>query len=233
VSGVTVSGNFTGDTGGPASAITNSAGQVTLQSPLVKDGANWTFCVTNATGGGHDYNPGANAEDCDSTGATATFGSVSGQVTDGATSLGLAGAGVSTDSGQNAITDNGGFYTIGQVPTGARTVTATASGYLPMQKQAQVTEGATSTADFALVAETSGSGAIRGTVTDSGGAKIEGVLVMTDTGHSAVTNKGGKYSIQSVPAGNRVVTASKIGYATQQKAALVAAGQNTTVDFTL
>lgn len=79
-----------------------------------------------------------------------------------------------------------------------------------------------------------GTGTIKGTVTAANtGAKLGGVLVTTDTGQSATTNNGGKYTINNVPAGSRTVTASKTGYVTQQQPATVTAGQTTTVNFAL
>ncbi|HNB54723.1 MAG TPA: hypothetical protein PK530_22430, partial [Anaerolineales bacterium] len=72
VSGATVTGNFTGDSSSAASGVTNASGQVTLLSPIVRNGANWTFCVTNVTLAGWTYNPSANVETCDSTGTPPT-----------------------------------------------------------------------------------------------------------------------------------------------------------------
>lgn len=79
-----------------------------------------------------------------------------------------------------------------------------------------------------------GTGTIKGTVTDANtGARLGGVLVTTDTGQSATTNNGGKYTLNNVPEGNRTVTASRTGYVTQQQPATVVAGQTTTVNFAL
>lgn len=67
-SGVTVSGWFTGDTSGSASATTGGAGTATLESALKKGGSSWTFCVTALSGSGIMYDAEADAESCDSTG---------------------------------------------------------------------------------------------------------------------------------------------------------------------
>jgi choice-of-anchor B domain-containing protein len=234
VSGVMVDGTFTGDWSGSASATTGASGQATLQTPPVKNGSNWTFCVANAAISGWTYDQGANVEGCDSTGGSTTIGTIAGRVTDSSTGLPIVGANVSTDTGPSDTTDTSGNYTISSVPTGNRTVTALSNGYASQQQQTNVSEATTSVLDFALVPETSGgSGAIKGTITDSTGAKLGDVLVMTDTGQSAITNNGGKYMIQDVSEGTRTVTASKSGYATQQQTATVIAGQTTTVDFSL
>ena len=72
VSGATVNGAFTGDSNNSASGATNASGQITLTSSIVKNGSNWTFCVNTVTKSGLTYNPAANAETCDSTGADPT-----------------------------------------------------------------------------------------------------------------------------------------------------------------
>ncbi len=165
---------------------------------------------------------------------TATFGTVTGTVTDSSTGNPIQGASVSADTGQNDTTDQNGDYTLSNVPTGNRTITASASGYVMQQKPATVNDGQTTIVDFALDPEPAGNGTIKGTVRDaSTGSKLGGVLVTTDTGESATTNNGGKYTIRNVPAGNRTVTASLSFYVTQQQPATVVAGQTTTVDFDL
>ena len=82
-------------------------------------------------------------------------GTIDGTVTDGATSLPIEGAAVSADSGESDTTDFNGGYALTSVPTGARTVTATAPGYDDQSKPASVGDGTTTTVDFALVATSS------------------------------------------------------------------------------
>jgi hypothetical protein len=233
VGGVAVSGSFTGDWNGSASALTDSAGQASLQTPPVKNGSNWMFCVEIATKDGWSYGAGANIETCDSTSGGSTVGLVTGRITDASTELPIQSASVSTDTGQSALTDGQGNYQLVSVPTGSRTVTASASGYVSVQSTVNVSDSATSTADFALSPPSGGSGAIKGTVTDSSGTKLGGALVQTDSGQSALTNSGGKYTIQNVPAGTRTVTASKPGFLSQIQTAQLLSGQNLTVDFSL
>ena len=234
VSGVSVSGSFTGDWSGTVSASTDSAGQATLETPPVKNGSNWTFCVESLAKDGWAYDDAANGEDCGGTNTPSTVGSVAGQVTDSSTGLPVSGASVSTDTGQSGQTDSVGSYQLSGVPTGSRTVAASAGGYATTTKTALVIEGSTVVVDFDLTPETSsGSGTIKGTVTASNGTKMRDVLVETDTGHSAVTNNGGQYTIQNVPSGNRTVTASKQGYISDAQAVQLSSGQNLTVSFTL
>ena len=173
--------------------------------------------------------------DCVGCTATAT-GSITGRVTDSSSGDPIEGASVSANTGQSTTSTPDGSYTLTDVPTGDRTVTASASGYVSLSQTTTVTDGGTSMVHFPLDPETTGggTGTIKGTVTDDNtGAKLVGVTITTDTGESAITNRGGKYSIKDVPEGERTVTASKNGYVTQPKAATVVAGGTTTVDFAL
>jgi hypothetical protein len=54
-----------------------------------------------------------------------------------------------------------------------------------------------------------------------------------DTGQSATTNRGGKYSTSDIPAGQHTATASIAGYTTETKPVTVVADQTTVVDFAL
>jgi len=172
----------------------------------------------------------------DSTQPTQPTGSIKGTVTDSSTGNPIVGASVSTDSGQSGTTDAGGNYTLGDVPVGDRTVTASATGHVTQQKQTTVTDGGESQLDFALdpASTGGGTGTIKGRVTDAGtGAKLAGVLVETDTGQSARTNRGGRYTLKDVPQGVRTVTATADGYAPKSQQVNVVAGGTATADFAL
>jgi hypothetical protein len=120
------------------------------------------------------------------------------------------------------------------VPAGSRTITATASGYDSQNALASVSEGVDTIVDFALdETPAGGSGAIRGTVYSSTGSKLADVNVQVLGGTSSLTNKGGKYTIQGVPAGLQTVIASKAGYNSSQQDVNVPAGSSVTLDFTL
>jgi hypothetical protein len=61
VSGATVTGDFSGPSSGTVSGTTNTSGQVTLNSALVKSPTgNWCFMVSNVTKSGASYNAAAN-----------------------------------------------------------------------------------------------------------------------------------------------------------------------------
>ena len=134
-----------------------------------------------------------------------TTGSIDGVVTDADSGLPIEGATASADTGQSGATGVGGNYTLEGVLTGTRTVTLSASGYDSTSLPIVVSDGVTSTLDFVLTPTVGGggTGALKGTVTDSSGAKLGGVLVeVQGAGLSATTNKGGKYTIQNVPEGS-------------------------------
>ena len=57
VGGVAADGSFTGDWSGSRSAVTDSNGQAVFETPPVKHGANWTFCVDSAVLSGWTSTP--------------------------------------------------------------------------------------------------------------------------------------------------------------------------------
>lgn len=80
-----------------------------------------------------------------------TTGSITGQVTAQANGAAISGATVMLDSGQATTTNDSGDYTLVNVPTGARTVTASRSGFVTSAPTAvTVNAGATSTLNIAL-----------------------------------------------------------------------------------
>ncbi len=84
-----------------------------------------------------------------------TTGPVSGTVTDAGTALPIAGASVSTDNGKSGTSAADGSYIVADVPTGSRTVTASASGHATSNQVVSVAEDITTTGvDFALAVVT-------------------------------------------------------------------------------
>lgn len=234
VEGVALSGTFSGDWSGSRSGTTGANGQVILETPPVKNGSDFSFCVTGANLSGWDYDSAANVEDCDGTGGTGGVGSISGQVTDSSNGLPVPFAFVSTDTGQNTTADGQGTYAITDVPIGDRTVTATADGYASQNQVVTVVNGSDVTANFALEPDaTGGTGTIKGTVTDNAGNRLFDVTLTTDTGGSTTTNRGGKYSMNNIPAGQVTVSASMPGFVTQMVTVTVSDGQTVVVDFNL
>lgn len=124
-------------------------------------------------------------------------GSVAGFVRDIDTGAGVGGATVSVDSGQSAISNGDGSYSITGVPTGTRAITATASGYGSESGSVTVSTGSTAAFDFDLTALPGGSGVKADciTYTTSGGKNADKNLLITV---SAVDDNGSAVAGASV-----------------------------------
>ncbi len=161
-------------------------------------------------------------------------GGITGTVTD-TSGKGLNRADVQTDTGQSAKTTKKGTYTLTDVPAGGVTVTASKSGYVSQQQAVTVTDGNSTTADFALAedAGVGGTGSIKGTVKDSSGSKVLSALVEIQAqAISTTTNKGGKYNLNA-PVGTHTLTASKNGCTAEVTGVNVVDGDTLTVDVIL
>jgi hypothetical protein len=232
--GVTIEGTFSGDWSGGRSGTTGSDGRVLLTTPKVRGLGFVRFCVDSAAKPGWIWDAAGSTLCGDSEGNGGAFGTVAGHVTDAATGAGIAGAGVSTDTGASTTSDGTGNYAIGALAAGTYTISVTASGYQSASQSATAVANATTTLDFALTpAPAGGSGTIKGTVYDAAGVKLPGVTVQVVNGSSTLTNNGGKYTIQNVAAGGQLVVASKPGYLSQQEYVDVTAGGSVTLNFTL
>jgi hypothetical protein len=159
-------------------------------------------------------------------------GTITGTVTND-TGHPLAGAYVTTNGG-SATTDEFGRYAIPGVPTGTNTVSASKIGYNSSTKTANVTENMETIVDFQLCRiPPVPIGTISGKVTDADtGKPIEGALVIAD-GYSTRTGISGNYQLIGIPAGTYTVTASKSGYYTESKPAVVTKGKTTELNFQL
>lgn len=223
VSGVALSGTFGGDWSGTRGDTTDANGQVVVQTPPVRNGSNWTFCVDTASKSGWVADQSINSFLwCN---APVTTGAIAGVVTDSSTSNPIAGASVSADTGQSDTTDGFGNYSLNNVPTGSRSVTASANGYVGNSASTFVTDGATSTVVFDLDPVPVGTGALqvrsitvsavnqgRGNksglavivVEDDGGSVVSGATVTGDfsgtfneTVSSGPTNASGSTSVET------------------------------------
>lgn len=232
--GVAIEGSFNGGWSGSRSGTSDAGGQAGFSTPRVKGLSYVQFCVDLADKAGWELDIDSSTLCGDSDGGGSAFGVVAGRVSDAANSAGITNASVSTDTGQSGATDAFGDYAIADVPVGNRTISVTASGYVGQNTNTSVTEGNTSIVDFVLdETATSGAGSVKGTVYSGSGGKISGVTLQVVGGSSSQTNKGGKYSIQNVPAELQTVVASKSGFLSQQKDVLVFAGATVTLNFTL
>jgi len=160
-------------------------------------------------------------------------GSVSGQITDLLTGVGIANATVSS-SGQSTTADSSGAYTLTPVSTGSAQLTASATGYANLTQQISVTSGMTSTMNFPLSATSvyaSGkvTGVIKNALTGSG---IPGANILYSEG-SAVTDANGKYTLSGVPIGTVSFTVSALGMRTLVGNVTILGNQTVTKNFSL
>jgi hypothetical protein len=144
-----------GDSGSPVFTI-SSGNDVTLQGILWGGSRNGRTMVYS-TIANVEAELGALTTEASGAPQPQTTGTIDGQVTDATTNAAIAYAQVSTDTGQSGLTDSTGHYTIADVPTGSRSVTASADGYTTDVAQVSVTENTTATQDFSLVSVPVGS----------------------------------------------------------------------------
>ncbi len=163
--------------------------------------------------------------------ALTPFGIFDGTVKDQVTDQPIAEALVKADSAFLGTTDSNGHYTM-FVLAGRYTVTASAPGYASeSQLNVRVSEGETTTQNFAL--ETIPPGSIIGNVTDTKtGSGIAGATV-TVNDHTNITDANGDYVISNLPSWTYNVTASAAGYASYTTVRTVPSGGSITADFML
>ena len=236
VEGVSIEGTFSGDWSGTLSGTTNGSGQLILTTPPVKNAGNFDFCVETASKAGAVFDETSSAiYMCGAPPPPAATGSIAGVVTDSGNGNPIQGASVNADSGQSDLTDAAGAYVLTNVPTGSRTVSFSATGYEPASSSTSVSENTTSTLDISLttVPVGGGTGTLKGTVMNATGLKISGALVQVIGGPGGSTNKGGKYSVQTVPEGPQTVIASHPDYAdTTPVEVIITAGATMTLNIT-
>ncbi len=168
-------------------------------------------------------------------------GSISGTVTTSSDeSSDISGATVTVDTGQSATTEANGTYIIADVPTGDRSVTASATGFESNTEPATVYENSTTTVDFDLTEATEPSQTIVNCViydTEGGrnhkhllitirveddfGNLVSGAEVRIDvdldgeffgSGSGAITDANGEttYTAKNAPNGDYVTTVTDV-----------------------
>ncbi|MCK5592808.1 carboxypeptidase regulatory-like domain-containing protein, partial [Candidatus Bathyarchaeota archaeon] len=159
------------------------------------------------------------------------FGTINGTVKDQATDLPISGALIKADSAFLGTTDSNGHYAMFAL-VGRYTVTASAPGYASeSQSNVRVTEGDTTTLNFALT--TIPPGSIIGNVTDTEtGSGIAGATV-TVNGHTNITDANGDYVLSNLPSWTYNVTASVAGYGSDTTVRTVPSGGSITANFAL
>ena len=137
--------------------------------------------------------------------ATNAPGTVTGTVTNIRTQALISNA-IVTWNTTSVRSNSGGVYSIPNVAGGSQTVTASATGYLPVSSTVNV-DGETSTLNFQL----STAGILNVTVVNSGGTPVSGAQVSLSGGQistslSGTTNASGVYSSSWIPIGNYTIT---------------------------
>lgn len=200
--------NFTNIPAGTIQLVASASGfQSVTQNVTVTGGSTTTANFTLAT-------------------ANDSPGAVTGTVTNIATHGVISGATVTWNT--TSVTSNSsGVYSIANVAGGTQTVTAKASGYLPLSSTVTV-NGGTSTLNFQL----STAGILNVTVVDSTGKAVSGAQVSISGGQiatslSGTTNASGVYSSNWIPIGNYTVTSGSVG-----ESATVTTGKTTTITLT-
>jgi hypothetical protein len=155
LSGVSVSGTFSGDWTGERGGSTDGSGQLVVETPGVKNGAAFGYCVDTAAKTGYEHDLGASGSNL-CTPAPADTGSITGTVTE-AGGPAIGGATVSVGAQSTTTTGDGSFF-LANVPIGLRTVTASASGYQSENQDTTVIKDATVTMAFALTPSAGGGG---------------------------------------------------------------------------
>ena len=151
-------------------------------------------------------------------------GTLTGLVTNPAGSP-LLDASVSVGSA-TVTTDTTGTYTIPNLPAGTVTVMASLTGYKSGSTTATITAGNTTTANT-IVLTPINLGNVAGTVISSAGGAITGATVRSQ-GVSAVTDSGGNYTLNNLPAGPATVTATATGFQTGSVNVTVTSGTTVT-----
>jgi len=138
---------------------------------------------------------------------SAPSGTLDGTVTDSVTNDPIAGADIQVSPlGASTTTAADGTYSL-TLPVGDYDVTASAFGYTPDTLPATITDGGTTTVDFAL--DPAPSGSLSGTVSDDASNPIANatVTILGTPIPPATTDAAGHYSFASVPNGTYDVKA--------------------------
>ncbi len=161
-------------------------------------------------------------------------GSVIGTVIDGETSAPIANAIVSLNyTGISTATDESGNYSFEGVLTGDEIVSVYAQGYTVAEEQISVTAGETVEVNFELLLL--GYGSITGVVTDAETSEpiAAANVSLLYSRISTTTDDNGNYSFDDVPAGDEVISASKVDYDGASQQIIVVTDETIEVNFEL
>ena len=214
---------------GGAWAITNSTGYYSLIGLLID-----TYTVTVSATGYRVATAEVVVPDADVTKdyalAAATW-SVSGKVTASGTTTGMPAVLVSLAPGEHsAATDDSGHYSLGGIPDGTYTLTASVSGYQTVSKSISVS-GRDVVQDLAMEPLPEPKYTISGHVYDLGtGEPVQGAVLKSGA-LMAETDADGHYSL-TVPDGTYKISVSAEGY-DGRNITVVVSGKGATADIEL
>jgi hypothetical protein len=237
-------------TGGLSGKVTNSSGApllgatVTVGSSHASTASDGTWSIPNLAPGTVTISAALAGYNTNSESATVTAGStttantlaltpvnpgtVNGTVVN-STGAGVSGASVSSD-GVTVSTNSTGAYTLANLPAGAATITASATGFSNGSQSVTIVAGSTVTAP--PITLSSNAGSVSGTVKSSAGTAIAGASVGYGGG-STTTSSTGAYSLTGVPAGTIQLVASASGFQSATQNVTITGGANSTANFTL
>jgi len=159
---------------------------------------------------------------------TPAVGAITGTVRNATTNQPIAGVTVGV-GGVTTITGGNGVYSLNNIPVGAQTLSATATGFTPASVSVTVLAGQTVNQDIALTPQT---GTITGVVRDETLDPIAGATA-TLAGVSVTTGSDGAYAFNNVALGAQSVSASATNFRAASATATVIANQTITQDFML
>lgn len=231
LSGVTVSA-------GGTTTTTDSQGQYTISDldpgsytvNFTKDGYNSVVLYADVVSGSTTtLNATLEKED------EPTTGMIEGKVID-MNGDGIANASVSfarrIGTSSTTTTDSKGNFSFQDVTPGDYRVTASKTGYITNYVDITVNAGQTSTCQIVLPGEPTPTGSIEGTVTDTDGNPLQGVLVNAGS-YSTTTDVNGDYALSDVDTGTYTVTFSRDGYHSVESSAEVTENETTILDVSL
>ena len=158
---------------------------------------------------------------------------ISGQIIDSQTRVGILGATVSASpGGASTTTGLNGTYSLG-VSGGTYTVTASAPTYNSASQSVALKAGQQLTLNFKLVSIT-GYGSLAGTVTDAvTNAPIVGATVKLSNGLIRTTDLNGNFSYPIVLTGTYTLTVSALGYVSQSQPVTIKSAHTSNVQIAL
>ena len=158
---------------------------------------------------------------------------ISGQVADIVTKLGIPKASVTMSAcGLPTTTDINGNFSFSNLPAGQYTVTASATGYYSNSQAVTVSGGQTIRPTIFLTSVTA-TGGLKGQVTDSATLlPLVGATVSID-GLTTVTDVNGSYTLPVIPFGTWTATVSALNYRTQGLQVTIKPGKTTVLNVAL